>query len=48
MAEQFLNGSDVIAVIKHMRGKRVAKGVAGRMLGDSRFADGFLDGTLNG
>ena len=45
--EQFLNGSDIIAVLKHMRGKRMTKGVARGMLDHSRLADGILDDTLH-
>ena len=32
VAEQFLNGSNIVAVLEHMRGKRVMEGVAGGTL----------------
>jgi hypothetical protein len=37
MAEKLLHGPDIVAIQEEMRGKRMAQGVAGRVLGDSRF-----------
>lgn len=48
VAEQFLDGSDVIAVFQQMRGKRVSERVAGGALHNPRFSHGFLDGALDG
>ena len=48
VAEQFLDRSDVIPVLKHVRGKRVAERVTTGVLGDPRLADGVLDGALDG
>jgi hypothetical protein len=46
VAEQFLNGSNIVAILEHMRGIRVTEGVTGGVLDNSRLADGLLDGAL--
>ncbi len=46
VAEQFLNGADIVTTLKQMRGKGMPKGVAGDTLLDPRFGGGFLDGAL--
>ena len=39
MAEQLLDGADVIARLQHMRGEGVTQAVAGRWFGDARNPD---------
>ena len=46
VAEQFLNGADIVPVLEKMRGEGMAKGVAGDALFDFGFGGGFLDGPL--
>ena len=46
MAEEFLNGADVVPVLEEMGGEGMAKGVAGDALLDFGFGGGFLDGSL--
>jgi len=46
VAQQFLNGPDVIAVLEQMGGERVPERVAGSRFHQARPADGLLDGPL--
>lgn len=43
VAQQFLDGADVVAVLQEMSGKTIAEGVATDPLGDP----GFLDSLFN-
>src|SRR5262249_60263812 len=47
VAQQLLNGSDVVSVFKKVRGETVAKGVAARRLGDAGQAASDFDRALN-
>jgi len=46
VAEQFLDGTDVAAILEEVRGKRMAEGVTTDAFLDARFSGGFLDGAL--
>lgn len=46
VAKKLLNGTNIIAGLKHMRGKGVTEGVASGVLDYTRLADGFLDCPL--
>jgi hypothetical protein len=46
MAQEFLNGTNIIAGLKQMRGKGVTEGVASGVLDYTRLADGVLDCPL--
>ena len=46
MAEEFLNGSDVVPVFQQVGGKGMPERMAGRALGESGFADCHLDRLL--
>src|SRR6266567_8275370 len=46
VAEEFLDGPDVIAGLEEVRGERVAQGVAARRLGESGLAGGQFDESL--
>jgi hypothetical protein len=46
MAEERLDGTDVVAVFQQMGRERVPKGVAGRRLGDSHAPNRGADGAL--
>jgi len=46
MSEEFLHGSDIVAIFKEVRGEAMAEGVAGHALVDPRPASGFFDGLL--
>lgn len=46
VAEELLDGADVVAVLEEVCGEGVAKRVAGRSLGDSASGDGERDGAL--
>ena len=48
MAEQVLDGSDVDAAFQEMRGKAMAKGVAGGGFGEPGFAHGVFELALHG
>ncbi len=48
MAEEVLDGPDVVAVFQEMGGETVAEGMRGALFGDSRLPDGGFDGTLGG
>ncbi len=47
VTEQFLNGSDILAILKHMCGIRLTEGVIGRVLDEPRLADCVFDDTLD-
>ena len=47
VAQEFLDRSDVVIVLQQVGRKGIPEGMAGRMLGDARPADGFLDGALD-
>jgi hypothetical protein len=47
MTEEFLDGPDVVPVLKEMCSERMAERVASGRLSDPSFAGGFLDGLLN-
>ncbi len=47
VTEQFLNGSDIIGILKHRCGERVTEGVTGRVLDEPRLADCVFDDTLD-
>jgi len=44
--KEFLNGADIIACFKQMRGKGMSEGVTTDMLNYARTADCFLDASL--
>jgi len=44
--EQFLNGSNIVPILKHMSGKRVPERVTGGVLDDPCLVDGVLDHSL--
>jgi len=44
--QQFLHRPDVVAVLKQVRRKRVAKGVTADGLGNPGFEPGLFDGPL--
>jgi len=46
VAEQFLDGADIVAAFYEVGREGVAEGVAGGSFGESGFQDGFMDGTL--
>jgi hypothetical protein len=46
VAEQFLDGSDVIAAFEPMRGKAMAECVAGCPFGKARLANGLFERLL--
>ena len=46
MAQEFLKGSNVVAILKKMGREGVPKRVAGGGLGDTCLMDGFLPGPL--
>ena len=46
VAEQFLDGANIVAILEQMGGKGMAKGMATDALLDARFLGGFLDGAL--
>src|SRR5437867_7736212 len=46
VAEQFLNGTDVVPIFEEMGGERVTEGVAGRWLRDPRSADRVFHRSL--
>ena len=46
MAEEFLNGSDIVAVFEQVGGKAVAEGVASDTLVDAGLLGRFLDRLL--
>ena len=46
MAEEFLNGSDVVPVFQQVGGKGMPERMAGRALGESGFAHCHLDRLL--
>ena len=46
VAEQFLDGPDVIAVLQQVGGERVAKGMGADTLGDAGLAGGLFDGFV--
>jgi hypothetical protein len=48
VAEELLNGADVVTVLEEVGGKAVAEGVAARVLVDAGVADGLFDGALEG
>ena len=45
--KEFLDGADVIACFKQMRGKGMSEGVTTDMLNYARIADCFLDAPLH-
>ncbi len=47
MAEQFLDGPYVVPALDEVRGKRVAKGMARRPLGNAGLPHRSADGSLN-
>ena len=47
MAEQFLDGPDVVAVFEQVSGEAMAQRVEPRGLGEAGAAGGFLDGFLD-
>jgi hypothetical protein len=46
MAEQLLNGADIVPVLEHVGRERVAKGVGSGPLRDGGVAEGVLDDAL--
>ena len=48
VAEEFLDGSDIVAGLEEVGGEGVAEGVGGDVFVDFCEAGGFLDGALNG
>lgn len=46
MAQQFLHGPDVVAILEKMGGETVAQGVAASLLGDARGSYGLFDRPL--
>jgi hypothetical protein len=46
MAKEFLEGSDVVVVLKQLRGKGVSGGEAAGQRDNSCFSRRFLNGTL--
>ena len=48
MAEEFLNGADVVAVLEEVGGEAVAKGVRGNAFVDFGRARSFFNGFLKG
>ena len=47
VAEEFLDGADVVSVLEEVGGEGVAQGVTGGGLGDARGSDGLFHGPLN-
>ena len=47
MAEELLDGADVVAGLEQVGGEGVAEGVAGGVLGDAGAPDGLLHGALD-
>jgi hypothetical protein len=47
VAEKFLDGADVVAVLAQMRGEGMAEGVATDALGDVAGANGLVEGFLD-
>jgi len=47
MAEQFLDGPDIIAILNQVRGKRMPQGMTTGRLGYSGFPGSFFDGLLD-
>ena len=47
VAEELLDGADVVAGLEKVGCETVAQGVAGGGLGDARGADGAVDGALH-
>ena len=47
MAQQFLNGADVVTVLQKVRRKRVPERVARRLLGKAGLEHSLSDGTLD-
>ncbi len=45
--EQFLNGSNIVPILKHMGGKQVPERVTGGVLDDPCLPDGVLDHSLD-
>lgn len=46
MAKEFLDGTDVVAVLEEVGSKGVTEGVGGDVLGDTGLTHGSVDGTL--
>ena len=46
VAEQFLNGANVIPVLQQVGREGMPERVAARVFDDSRFTDGLMDGPL--
>jgi hypothetical protein len=47
VAEQFLDGPDVVAILEEVGSERVAQGMAGGGLGDAWRKSGAADGSLD-
>src|SRR5205814_4739021 len=47
MAEQLLDGPDVVTVVEQVRGEGMPERVTARVLEDAGLAQGALDGTLD-
>ncbi len=47
MAEELLDGANVVAIFEQLGGKRVTKRMAARPLGEARLAYGGPDGALD-
>lgn len=48
MSQQLLDGSDVVAALKQVGGKRMPEGVTGGALSESRSDPSLFDGTRHG
>lgn len=48
MAEEFLNGADVVTGLQEAGGEGVTEGVSGDVFGDAGLANGLFDGALEG
>ena len=46
VAEEFLNGADVVTGLQEVGGEGVTEGVSGDVFGDAGLADGLFDGAL--
>lgn len=46
MAQEFLDGSNVVPLLQKMRGKAVAKGMAGDRLDDTDYLSGIRNSTV--